>query len=143
MGKRHQYVGVVHEGMAMFFHPRSDKLIGGTICAAVMFTGDKRIVQRGQTYRKGEEPKGLQARADKMAEKWQGYFERTGKRWEVKQDAKRKAKQDKRKAESNKRRAVMEAGPNLLAMLERMVKAARFGDELPLIEADALIAQLK
>jgi hypothetical protein len=144
MAKRHRYVGVVEDGAAMFLRSRpGENPIQSTVCAAVMFTGDKRIVQRATRYRKGEEPRNLQATATRMAGKWNGYFERTGKRWELEQDKKRQAKMAKRKAEDQKRIAIRNAAPALLAMLERFVRAQRFGDPLPLEEADAMIAELK
>lgn len=140
------YTGIVDKGQSfdMYAKPGSP-LLRDTVCAAVKWSGDGRIVQRGQLYWAGDAPsqKELKRRADAMAVKWQSYLKRTGKRFELEQDAKRKAKEAKRKAERDKRRAVAEAGPRLLAMLERMVKAARFNEELPLIEADAMIAELK
>lgn len=144
MGARYKYVGVVDKGMAMSLNAREGNPFHDTVCAAVMFTGDKRIVQRGIGYRKGgESERVLKARADRMAIKWQRYLERTGKRFELQLDAKRTKKEAEHKAARDKRNAIAQAAPEMLAMLERMVKALRFGDEPPLIEVDELVARLK
>ena len=149
MGK---YVGIVHRGTAMFFNPSPGKIIEGYVCAAVAFRQRgkaDRIVQEGRSYRDGElsakEVKGLQARADKMAVKWQRYFERTGKRFELEQDAKRKAKEEQAKAERMARQAVMEAGPALRVALHSLVHAIRFDTGLvddAMRRADELLAEL-
>lgn len=127
------YVGVVHEGMAMFFNARPGHLIEDTVCAAVMWSGDKRIVQRGVSYRMAEmgTPQGrkaLKARADKMAQKWNAYQRRTGKRYEIEEDKKRAKKDAKRKAEREAALHLREKAPELLAMLKRLAKAVRFED---------------
>jgi hypothetical protein len=132
MGSRHKYVGVIEEGIAMSLN--SLKMID-TVCAAVKFTGDGRIVKRGKRYDKYEKPRNLAATASRMAKPWQSYFERTGKRWELEQDAKRKAKLDKRKSEDAARVALRNAAPELLAMLKKLSKAVRFGDAQEMREA--------
>lgn len=142
MGK---YVGTVEKGLTMLFNPRPGNPLEATVCAAVAFRQrgkPDRIVQRGQRYIEGDEPKGLQGRADRMAEKWNAYLKRTGKRWELEQDEKRNAKVAKLKAERAKRRALMEAAPAFRVALHTLVHAIRFDGDVSraMQDADALLA---
>lgn len=139
------YVGVVHEGMAMFFNAAPGKTFADTVCAAVMWSGDKRIVQRGQSYRKGEVTKTvLKARADRMADKWNRYYKRTGKRYELELDKKRQAKEAKAKVERERVTRLRAAAPELLDMLKALTKEVRFATGLePLRKlADEMTARL-
>jgi hypothetical protein len=129
MGRKHEYVGVIDEGAAMFLTPRPGQgPIEATVCAAVKFTGDGRIVRRGTRYRKGDEPRNLMATAARMARPWQSYFERTGKRFELEQDAKRAKKDAKRKAERDALLKLREKAPDLLVSLKALSKAVRFAE---------------
>jgi hypothetical protein len=130
-----RYVGVIDEGAAMFFNPRPGKVIETTVCAAVAFVQGKtkRVVQRGTAYRKGEEPKGLQARADKMALKWQGYLDRTGKRFELETDAKREKKEAAAKLVRARLSRAREKAP---ALAEAVAKIVGHWDFEKLLEAE-------
>jgi hypothetical protein len=116
-----EYVGVIDEGAAMFLNAAPGKLIETTVCAAVQFTGDKRIVQRGRYYRKGEEPKNLKATATRMAGKWNAYLARTGKRFELEQDVKKAKKAAKMKIERDRSNRARLKANDMAALLAKIV----------------------
>lgn len=127
----------------------SDGRIGKTICAVVKFDGDGTIARRGNRYWLGEEPRNLKAALGKTRLSYQSYFERTGKRWEVEQAHKAKAKREAATLTANERKAVQAAGPDLLAALKiarRIVAKAVKEDREPenaLRTIDAAIEKAK
>lgn len=121
--------------------------IGKTIKAVVKFDQDGRVAHSGPSYWLGDEPRNFKANAGRMAKRYQVYFDRTGKRWEVEQADKRKAEREMKEEARRKAKQVREAGPELLEackiarrVVAKAVKAGDIPDNL-LKTIDAAIAR--
>lgn len=123
--KKGEYVGVVVEGDSMSL---STLKIGKTLTAAVKFTGDDRIVQRGTPqWADRAKPALLQSTATRMAKKWNAYLTRTGKRWELEQDAKKAKKAAAAKIVADRNRRARDKSGELVDLLGKITGHWDFG----------------
>lgn len=129
-----QYVVDVEHGQAMGMN---DLKIRPTICAVVKFDGDGAVAWRGNRYWAGQEPRNMKAAAGKMRKRWQSYYERTGKRFEVEEREKREAKRAEEKARKEAARRVRDAAPELLEALKRLIDDPRTAEEAMAVIAKA------
>jgi hypothetical protein len=127
----------------------SDGRIGKTICAVVKFDADGKVARHGRRYWLGEEPRNLKAALGRTRQSFQSYFERTGNRWEVEQEDKKRAEREAKELAAKECKAVQAAGPDLLAALKiarRIVAKAVKEDREPenaLQTIDAAIKKAK
>lgn len=114
---------------------RSGK-IRATVQAVVRFTGDDMIAVRGKLYYVDHGPRNIHAVAGKMRRRWQEYYDRTGRRFEIeRRDEQREAAAVKTR-EIEARRLVRDAAPDLLAAAKRVIQDhAMTGDAVDALRA--------